>query len=182
MAGPLPHRVANPRTSSRYREDRPEAEVTAPRAPMAAVTTTAPPTASPYGMRRKFPVTLSPSRVYEPARSGPVRKAGAAHHPLWRRRRGARSSSGSGKCNFPGAVGVAGVRGAGDAVPGQGLSQRVLERRRLKAEVAARLADVVTRVAPRVGAGRACSVRKLGERERVHPRVHAHRPREALHY
>src|SRR2546425_11165198 len=64
------------------------------------------------------------------------------------------------------------MRGVGNAVPGQGLSQRVFERRWLEAEVAPRPSDVVAGVAPRVGPVWAGSLRKLGERDWVDPRLH----------
>src|SRR3989441_2099312 len=90
--------------------------------------------------------------------------------PLW----GADSapSSSGGRLEFLGAVRVARMRGVGNAVPGQRLSQRVFERRWLEAEVAPRPSDVVAGVAPRVGPVWAGSLRKLGERDWVDPRLH----------
>src|SRR3989454_7928422 len=83
----------------------------------------------------------------------------------------ARLASG-GRLEFLGTVHVARMRGVGNAVPGQRLSQRVFERRRLEAELAPRPSDVVARVAPRVGSVWAGSLRKLGERDWVDPRLH----------
>src|SRR5438270_9828356 len=72
------------------------------------------------------------------------------------------------------------MRRPGDSEPGQGLRQSVLERRRLEAQVAARVADVITGVALRVRSVGACSLRKLGEWDRMDPRLHAQRPRDAF--
>src|SRR6266511_5466277 len=65
-------------------------------------------------------------------------------------------------------------------IPRQRFRQRVLERRGLEPELAASAADVIAGVTARIGAVWAGPLRKLGERNRMHPRRHPERAGDAL--